>query len=176
MMNFIKSQDIIVLIKVLREGKNKWKFESLQNDLQISMSAIHRSLERCVRARFISPRPFDDIYILNISEFLIHGIAYTFAIEPGKITRGIATAHSAPPLKNKIISDKDIYVWPYPKGNLRGQSIEPLMKQVPEIIQHDPPLYEILVLIDAIRIGRTREKEIAANLLKARLLHYAGKY
>jgi len=116
------------------------------------------------------------IYILNVSEFLIHGIAYTFAIEPGKISRGIATAHSAPPLNKKIISEKDIYVWPYLKGNLRGQSIEPLMKHVPEIVQHDKSLYEILALIDAIRVGRTREKEIAAKLLQEKLQYYAGRY
>jgi len=175
-MHSIKSQDIIVLLKVLCEGRNRWKFESLQKDLGLSVSAIHRSLERCVQARFISPRPFNDIYILNVSEFLIHGIAYTFAIEPGKISRGIATAHSAPPLNKKIISEKDIYVWPYLKGNLRGQSIEPLMKHVPEIVQHDKSLYEILALIDAIRVGRTREKEIAAKLLQEKLQYYAGRY
>ncbi len=175
-MQTIKSQDILVLLKVLCEGRKKWKYESLQVDLHLSVSAIHRSLERCVRARFISPSPFNDIYILNISEFLIHGIAYTFAIEPGKLTRGIATAHSAPPLNEKIISEKEIYVWPYLKGKLRGQSIEPLMKHVPEIVQHDKSLYEILALIDAIRIGRTREKEIAANLLKEKLQFYAAKY
>jgi len=175
-MQTIKSQDILVLLKVLCEGRKKWKYESLQVDLHLSVSAIHRSLERCVRARFISPSPFNDIYILNISEFLIHGIPYTFAIEPGKLTRGIATAHSAPPLNEKIISEKEIYVWPYLKGKLRGQSIEPLMKHVPEIVQHDKSLYEILALIDAIRIGRTREKEIAANLLKEKLQFYAAKY
>jgi hypothetical protein len=175
-MQSLKSQDILVLLKVLCEGKNRWKYESLQADLHLSVSAIHRSLERCVKARFISAKPFKDIYILNVSEFLIHGIAYTFAIEPGKITRGIATAHSAPPLNKKIISENEIYVWPYPKGNLRGQSIEPLMKHVPEIVQDDQSLYEILALIDAIRIGRAREKEIAGNLLQGKLNYYATKY
>jgi hypothetical protein len=175
-MQSIKPQDIIVLLKILCKGKKGWKFESLQEDLRLSVSAIHRSLERCVKARFISPRPFNDIYILNVSEFLIHGIAYTFAIEPGKITRGIATAHSAPPLNKMIISEKDIYVWPYLKGKVRGQSIEPLMKYVPEIAQYDKLLYELLALIDAIRIGRTREKEIAAGLLQEKLQYYAGRY
>ena len=158
-MQTLKSQDILVLLKVLCEGRKKWKYASLQAHLHLSVSAIHRSLERCVRARFISPSPFNDIHILNISEFLIHGIAYVFAIEPGKMTRGIATAHSAPPLNKKVISEKEIFVWPYHEGTLRGQSIEPLMKHVPEIAQHDKSLYEMLALIDAIRIGRTSEKE-----------------
>ncbi len=175
-MHSIKSHDIIVLLKILCQGRNNWKFESLQEDLHLSVSAIHRSLERCVQAKFISPKPYDDVYSLNVSEFLIHGIAYTFAVEPGKITRGIATAHSAPPLNKKIISEKDIYVWPYLKGKLRGQSIEPLMKHVPEIVQHDKSLYEILTLIDAIRIGRPREKEIATNLLQEELQYYASRY
>ena len=172
----IKPQDIIVLLKVLTEGKRKWKFESLQENLRLSLSAIHRSLERCVHARFISPKPYHDIYILNISEFLLHGIAYTFATEPGKLTRGIATAHSAPPLNKFIVAEKDIYVWPYVNGKVRGQSIEPLMKHVPEIIHQDKGLYEMLALIDAIRIGRTREKEIAAGLLQDKLKKYAANY
>lgn len=175
-MQSLKPQDIIVLLKVLSKGKNGWKFEGLQKDLRLSVSAIHRSLERCVKAKFISPRPFNDIYILNISEFLIHGIAYTFAVEPGKLTRGIPTAHSAPPLNKKIISETDVYVWAYSKGKLRGQSIEPLMKHVPEIVQDDKALYEILALIDALRIGKAREKEIAANLLQEKLMDYARNY
>ena len=161
----LKPHDIIVIVKILISGRKGWKFESLQEELGLSMSAIYRSLERCADARFISPRPFNNIYVLNLLEFLIHGIAYAFAIEPGKMTRGMATAHSAPPLNKEIVSEKDNYVWPYAKGNMRGQSIEPLARHVPEIVIHNKQLYEVLALIDAIRVGKSREREIAANFI-----------
>lgn len=172
----IKPQDIIVLLKILTIGRKNWKFETLRDELGLSLSAIYRSLERCVKARFISPKPFNNIYITNISEFLLHGIAYAFAVEPGKMTRGIATAHSAAPLNKEIVSEKDIYVWPYIKGDIRGQALQPLDKHVPEIAIRDKQLYEMLALVDAIRVGRSREKEIATNLLQKELMKYAEQY
>jgi hypothetical protein len=172
----IKPQDIIVVLKILSAGRKGWKFESLQKELGLSLSAIYRSLERCVKARFISPKPFNNVYVLNLSEFLIHGIAYAFAVEPGKMTRGVATAHSAPPLNKLILSEKDSYVWPYAKGSTRGQAIEPMDKHVPEIVMHDKQLYELLALIDAIRVGKSREKEMAADLLQKQLKRYAERY
>lgn len=172
----IKPQDIIVILKVLSVGRKGWKFETLQEELGLSVSAIYRSLERCVKARFISPKPFNDIYVLNLTEFLVHGIAYAFAVEPGKITRGIPTGHSAAPLNKEIVSDKDVYVWPYSKGKSRGQGIEPLEKHVPEISQKDHGLYEMLALIDGIRVGKSREKKIATDLLTNKLQDYAIRY
>ncbi len=175
-MDFIKSQDIVVLLKILLQGKDNWKYESLHEDLHLSISAIHRSLERCVTARFISPKPYKDVYIKNLAEFLLHGAPYAFAIEPGKMIRGLPTAHSAPPLNKEIVSEKESYVWASPHGKVRGQSIEPLMKYVPEIAVKDKVLYELLALIDAIRLGRPREKNIASEMLKEKLEYYAGSY
>ena len=83
--------------------------------------------------------------------------------------RGIPTGHSAPPLKEEIISEQD-YVWPYPKGDARGQSVLPLYYTVPQAIDLDKNLYEILALIDALRVGRVREKNMALELLKQRIL------
>jgi hypothetical protein len=45
----------------------------------------------------------------------------------------------------------------------------PLYKNVPEAARRDPKLYELLALVDAIRDGRAREREIAIDELKARI-------
>lgn len=73
-----------------------------------------------------------------------------------------------PPLSHEIVSDGP-YVWPYGKGTVRGESIEPLHPQVPEACLKDPMLYEYLALCDALRVGRTRERNIAIQELKRRL-------
>jgi hypothetical protein len=43
----------------------------------------------------------------------------------------------------------------------------------PQAARHDLQLYEYLVLVDAIRGGRAREKERATTELRNRLDHYA---
>jgi hypothetical protein len=60
-------------------------------------------------------------------------------------------------------------VWPYAKGSVRGISFLPLHRSVPEAAMKDPKLYEMLALLDAIRDGRAREREIAVRELSTRI-------
>jgi len=53
------------------------------------------------------------------------------------------TAHSAPPLKEKILSKVD-FVWPLPRGPVRGQAIKPIYQSVPVAAENDPILYRLL--------------------------------
>jgi hypothetical protein len=107
----------------------------------------------------------------SAQEFLIHGLKYVFPAEPGPMTRGLPTAHSARPISDQLRELKDVesYVWPDPQGRVRGQSIRPLYKTVPEIAKSDDRLYEFLALIDAIRVGRAREVSFAADEIKRRI-------
>ncbi|MCF6271198.1 MAG: hypothetical protein L3J41_15915 [Melioribacteraceae bacterium] len=106
---------------------------------------------------------------LALMEFLQYGIKYVFPQHPGSIVRGVPTAHSAPPLNNSIDSEEN-YVWAFGKGNLRGQSIIPLYPTAVNAALKDPKLHELLALVDVLRVGRAREKEIAIKELKLRLL------
>ena len=81
--------------------------------------------------------------------------------------------YSALPL-NKTIQSGEHYVWPSGKGNLRGQSIIPLYPSVTDAVQKDSKLYELLALIDALRVGKAREKELAILELKKRIVD--GEY
>ena len=44
----------------------------------------------------------------------------------------------------------------------------PLYPTVPEAALRDEKLYELLALVDALRVGRVREREIAITALKNR--------
>ena len=80
------------------------------------------------------------------------------------------TAHSALPLSKEIVSEaNDQYVWPSGDGTVRGQAIEPLYKSVPYAVSKDPELHQLLALIDALRVGRARERQIAGDELRRRL-------
>jgi hypothetical protein len=60
-------------------------------------------------------------------------------------------------------------VWPSADGQVRGSAFEPLHKTVPAAAAKDAVLYEILALVDALRDGRARERQIAERELAARL-------
>jgi len=112
-------------------------------------------------------------HLRNLEEFLIHGVKYVFVPEQGELTRGMPTAHAAAPMNKRIAASADPPpVWPDAKGNTRGIAFSPLYGVAPTAAQADPKLYELLVLVDAIRGGRAREREIAIKELKVRLTHY----
>jgi len=80
------------------------------------------------------------------------------------------TAHAASPLKGLIAqSDEPPPVWPHPEGAARGPRLDPLFPSVPGAASKDPALYELLALLDALRTGRARERQLAVRLLQERL-------
>jgi len=106
----------------------------------------------------------------NLKEFLIHGVKYSFPVERGGITRGVPTAEGAAPLREYFSGSSALPpVWPYAQGDVRGTAFSPLYDNVPEAADRDPKLHELLALVDAIRDGRAREREIAIRELSARI-------
>ena len=86
------------------------------------------------------------------------------------MTRGVPTRYAASPLKQHLEQGKEPPpVWPYAEGSVRGYSYAPLHKNVPKAALADPRLYELLVLVDALRDGKAREREIAVKELTKRL-------
>lgn len=76
------------------------------------------------------------------------------------------TSHSDEPLAGLLAGGSpEIFVWQYTKGTVRGVIVEPLYRSLPMAASGDPELYACLALIDAIRIGKAREKSMAEKLL-----------
>ena len=168
--NGMRPQDIVVLLKIITLKHDNWKNADLAYSLQISASEISEVLNRCKIAGLIGAKK-RKVHINSFNEFLIYGLKYVFPTEPGAMVRGIPTAHSASPIREHILAGSDIYVWPYTKGKHRGQAIEPLYKTLPAIVRKDKLLYELLAIIDTIRVGRAREIKIAIQELEKRLQH-----
>lgn len=163
----MKSLDILVLCKLLILEKNgiNWSYKSLADQVFLSASETHASVQRLVKSGLFDINS-KSVIKSSMLELLIHGVKYVFPAEKGSVTRGMETAHSAPVL-NKIISNSsdDNYVWPYAEGKTKGISINPLSKNVPQAAENDHELYDILALIDALRAGKARDKKIAAEIL-----------
>lgn len=166
--NGMRPQDIVVLLKIVSINNQKWRNIDIANALQVSPSEVSEALNRCRIAGLIDSKK-RSVHTNSFKEFLIYGLKYVFPVEPGAVVKGIPTAHSASPINEHIASGGDIYVWPYAKGTQRGQAIEPLYKTLPAIIQEDKIFYELLAIVDTIRVGRAREIKIAIEELEKRL-------
>lgn len=80
------------------------------------------------------------------------------------------TGVSAQPLNQFFTNSNEApLVWPTPDGNTRGQSLLPLHHSVTNSIQTDSKLYELLTLVDVIRCGAAREREIAITEIGKRI-------
>jgi len=167
----LKPQDVVVLVKLLAYGEKRPSYAQIAKDLFLSPSEVHASVQRARRARLLQgPEPGGSLNKAALQEFLIHGLKYAFPPQRGELTRGIPTAHAAEPLKRQISAGNEPPpVWPSALGKTRGYSFAPLYKTVPQAALGDPFLYQMLALIDAIRDGRSRERQLAEQELKIRL-------
>jgi len=167
----MRPQDIIILLKMITLGDKRCSIVEMSDYLNISISEISKAMERNVVAGLVSSDKAR-VNKLALRDFLIYGLKYVFPPQPGSSTRGIATAHSAPPVNQYITEGGENYVWKYYKGTKRGSSIVPLYDKIPKIVENQLELYEFLTIIDSIRIGKKREIEIAINELDKRLNKY----
>lgn len=170
----LKPQDVLVVLKLVALGSKSWSYAWLAVQLEMSPSQLHAAVKRALAAQ-LAVRRGDEIvpHIRNLEEFLVHGLKYVFVPEQGEMSRGIPTGHAAPPLDQHFASTGDPPpVWPDAEGGVRGTAFSPLYSLAPRAAMLDPKLYELLVLIDAIRGGRAREREIAIKELKQRLVAY----
>ena len=165
----MRPQDLAILLKIACLKGVHWRTTDLSAQLYISQSEISQALYSNWQAGLL-----DDskrvVHRRSLLEFLFHGVKYVYHQRPGPITRGMPTAHSAPPLSDLIRSDSNIYVWPDEYGTTRGETIEPLYPTIPKAAKADRAYYELLALVDAIRVGKTREYKIASDELEKRIL------
>jgi hypothetical protein len=168
-----------IKLKFLAAGST---YAELGEGLAMSASQVFRSAERAEEARLIyrlsslsatghmKDQPKFWPIRESLKEFLIHGVKYAFPVHRGGLVRGMPTAHAAPPINQQMAESSDPPpVWPDPEGTVRGLEFSPLYKNVPAAARRDPKLYELLALVDAIRDGRAREREIAIRELTARI-------
>ena len=165
----MRPQDVVILLKIIANKEQEWFQIPLAEELYMSQSEISESISRSRYAGLIAAHG-KKVNRLAFIEFLQYGLSYVFPQQPGTIVRGFTTAHSASPLNN-IINSTEVYVWPSAKGNMRGQSILPLYPTVIDAVKRDQELYELLALVDALRVGKAREKEIAIKELRNRILN-----
>lgn len=161
----LKPQDVVVALRLAE--KPEASYAALSADLLMSSSTAHESVGRLQLSGLLRP---DSRHVNRhaLIEFLEHGVRYAFPARLAARARGVPTAYSSPLLADEFVSE-DVIVWPDVKGTAVGQAMTPLYQRAPELPKVCPSVYELLTLVDAIRIGRVRERSMAVEKIRQRL-------
>lgn len=147
-----------------------WRQADLAHAVGLSQAEVTFSLNRLKRSNLIDESKRKP-HRLATAEFLEHAVKYLCPAQAGAVCRGIPTAHCAEPLKKSISSSAvGPLVWPSDEGTVRGMSVKPLYKTAPEAALKDRHLYAYLALVDAIRVGGARERNLAVHEIKRMIL------
>ena len=161
----LKPHDVCVALQIALEPE--FVFRQLADRVGLSLGEAHNSVKRLEAARlFLSHHRV--VQMQALQDLLVSGVPYVFPGTLGPEARGIPTAHSGPLMADLFASEETI-VWPSPDGRARGASLLPLCPSAPSFAQENPRLYSLLTVIDAIRIGRARERQIGKEILEREL-------
>jgi DNA-binding Lrp family transcriptional regulator len=163
----LKPQDIVVALK-LCVHENQDTYASLGKSLGISASEAHAAVRRLAEAGLADPET-RVIHRTKLRNFLVYGVPYAFPVKTKEITRGMPTAWAAPVMEGRVAHFDEVPVWPDPAGKVKGVSVDPLYTSVVKAASNDAALYDLLALLDVLRLGRARERNIAEVLLEEKL-------
>jgi hypothetical protein len=142
-------------------------FTRIAESTGISVGECHNAVRRLRLSRILlaeERRPSREV----LHDFLVQGAPFAFPPVLGTSTIGVSTAHSSP-VFHTVVETTEGFVWPHAEGEARGQSLIPLFPGAPALSAGNPALYELLTIVDALRVGTTRVRKIAAELLTERL-------
>lgn len=160
--NGMRPHDIVVLCQIA-VSNDEWKSTDIAASLFISPAEISYSLQRSGQAGLIDLNQ-RKVFRRTLLDFVRFGLPFVFPAVRGPIMIGVPTAYSAPVIK-KFFGVREYLVWEHEDGTERGESIAALYPNAPKAALANREIYDTLALLDVMRIGKVREKEIALNLL-----------
>lgn len=171
----IKGPDIYVLSGLLAQDGG-WSYRSLADRLRVPHPVVQRALSRAQEADLYSAER-RAVHVPHFEEFAIHALRFVSPAQLGALVPGVPAAWGAQPMAGAIQSsgEEPPPVWPYVRGEVRGQAIEPLHPSAPEAVEGWPELGEILALLDSLRAGDSRVRQVAEDLLISLLRERAGE-
>ena len=163
----LNGNDALLLIRLAAKN-DPWTFRSLGQELAMDPAALHRSVARLRESKLLDEDRL--VNRSNLEEFLIHALRFLVPAQLGPEARGVPTAWGAKPLRDHVAAGSGPSpVWPDPNGRSRGPSVDPISEHASRIARDDPKLGEWLSLVDALRVGRARERNLAADELGRRI-------
>lgn len=162
----MRPQDIAVLLKIIISNPG-WMSKDIAQDLVLSPAEVSYSLQRSAQAGLLDASK-KRVMRKAFLEFIQYGLPRVFPAIRGPLAVGIPTAFSSPAISPYLMTNQlnDLVIWPHAEGVARGETINPLYPNAVQAALKDETLYHLLSLVDVMRMGKVREKEIALRLLK----------
>jgi hypothetical protein len=168
-----KPQDLLVLLKVAAHPPQRWTYAIVGEALSMSASEAHASVKRALASGLAVPS-LDDKWSPvrpNLLEFMLHGVRFVWPATTGPVKLGVPTAIGAEPLVSRLtVAPGEAPVWAHPEGKAKGPTLSPLYRTAPQAALAAPALHRLLALLDALRVGRARERSLAAKLIESELM------
>lgn len=174
----LKAQDVLVLCQLFTLGDEPWTYASLAESVEISVSEAHDAVKRCRSAQLlVTVRDGEIVSKKNFRDLIVFAVPRIFYAVRGNLEFGWPTAYHLPPLTAEFeglrpgVSLKNglPIVWPDPKGTVRGETLLPLYPSVPSAARKDAELYEVLALVDVVRLGDIKYRSKAMELLERKI-------
>lgn len=166
----LRGQDVLVACKLFSAmvGKADWSFPSLSVELDVSVGEIYNSVGRCRRAQLLVQG--DRVSRPHLRELLVSAVPRIFYATRGAMGIGVPTSRWAPPVSKLFVPQPSVapLVWPG-AGETRGELVSPVYPTVPQAALRDNVVYELLALVDVVRVGEAADKKAAAELIERRV-------
>lgn len=161
----LKGQDIVVLLAHANGAGGGESYAALGARTHVSVSEAHAAVRRLQEAGLLdSGRRMVN---RNVSEFLLHGLRYTFPLRSsGKMAKGIPTAYAAPVADGAFATTGAIPVWKSGDGAVYGKAFDPIYVTAPQAAAENRSLYDWLAVVDMLRGGRLRERQFAQSRIQ----------
>jgi hypothetical protein len=167
----LKPQELLVLLKSAAHPGRQFTYAVLAQELFMSSAEVHASVKRAMQAGLAAAhgRTWSPVGPALL-EFLQHGVRYAFPAVIGPVKRGVPTSFGVEPLASLLAAGaEEAPVWALPEGTHKGPSLTPIYRTAPQAALADPALHRLLALLDALRMGRARERVLAMQYLSKEL-------
>jgi hypothetical protein len=155
--------DVYVLAGLLALEEPEWTYRDLAARLMVAHPLVQRALQRAEEVELYSSSS-RSVHRANFEEFVVHGLRFVAPAKLGPLVAGIPAGWAALPMSALIREGGDLPpVWPAAHGHTRGQELPPLHESAVQAVENFPPLGELLAIIDSIRAGDLRVREVAGE-------------
>ena len=165
----LTSADLLVALKLAPSSESSPSVRELGAALGLSKSAVANAQRRLRDLGLLKEAKEGGSRVnkLALRDCLEHAVRWIAPATVGDFELGLPTAHTADVLSSKLTGDADPVVMPLLHGPMRGRAITPLHRLAPQAAARDPKLHRLLALVDVFRVGRARDRQVAAIELRA---------
>lgn len=136
--------------------------------LGLSQGEVNGALRRLQAAQLVT-QGSRRVIRPNLIEFAVHGARYAFPPVSGGVAGGVPTGSLALPLAGEVNAPECAFVWKYADGQVRAATLSPIYPSAPFAASKSPAIHRKLALLDGIRTGGARVRQISAELLRKEL-------